>query len=283
MYELLKTICLSIILISLFCNQAKSSESQQMDIPQTPENQAYFAAVDKDPSKPHKMPKALAKMIFGTSHVPEPHSGVHIRPMSKMNISKQGLQAFQARQSAIKKTGYVKEYNTYALTLQNIQHAADEDYKESATDTTLHNTHLVRTFNELELAYKGQDIPLSLVKSSIGYSPAGMFMDNDKYKGWSAWGLFFVSQNDLTCTYDESNVEISGGSANVAKEIVSHNINGKITTIVTSGNNASGFIVDAQWFDKRFRNQLRCRIETYDKSLVDSVIAMAKDIDKKNV
>ena len=107
-------------------------------------------------------------------------------------------------------------------------------------------------------------------------------MDNDKYKGWSAWGLFFVSQNDLTCTYDESNVEISGGSANVAKEIVSHNINDKITTIVTSGNNASGFIVDVQWFDKRFRNQLRCRIETYDKSLVDSVIDMAKDIDKRN-
>ena len=257
-------------------------DAETVQLPSTPENDAYFAAVRKDPEHPPKMPPGIAKMIFGTSHVPLPHSGVHIRPMSTMNISKQGLQDFHSRQAAIKKTGYVKEYSTYALTLKNIQHAADEDYKASANDKSPESTHLVKAFNELTLAYKAQDIPASIVKTSIGYSPAGTFMTHDKYKGWNAWGMFFVSINDLTCTFDENNVELSGSSANIAKEIVTRDVNDKITTVVTSGDNASGFIVDVQWFDKRFREQLRCRLSTYDKSLVDSIIDMAKEIDRKN-
>lgn len=99
-------------------------------------------------------------------------------------------------------------------------------------------------------------------------------------RGWTGAVEFFRPQGfDGVCSYQETNIKLTGSSANFAKEIVSNDINNKITIIEVSGNSASGYGYNVEWWDDNFRHVLECANRMYSKSTTDAVVELAKQID----
>lgn len=234
-------------------------------------------ALCNQPSTAPKLTPEQEYEIFTKDGLPVPGSGVHIIPLAKMKSANFAQERTRINTLATK--GYIKEYNSNAIALLTIRDSAKKDIAENKDNTNPSSTHLHQKLEDLKVAYDFQAVPASIVQESIGFAAVGTFIPE---KGWTGGIQFFQPKgisSAAMCSYQQSNIQLTGGAANLAEELVVYKVNSKPTIIEISGNNASGYNYTVEWYDDHFRHILNCADKSYSKSTTDRVIELAKRID----
>ena len=139
--------------------------------------------------------------------------------------------------------------------------------------------HFKRILMFMQIAYDYKAVPSTVAEESLGFAANGAYLNE---KGWSGVVQFFkpkgLPSTDV-CSYRQSNLQLTGGAANLAKELVTYIVNNKPTIIEAAGNQASGYSYTVEWYDDNFRHVLECADKMYLKSTSDAVIELAKQID----
>ena len=215
--------------------------------------------------------------IFGKDNLPRPNTGVHIMPANKMHYTKQQITSIKTNASVLNNKGYIEKYNQNATNLLMFHQIANADYSQK-DNLGVHSTHLRHNLSDLKMAYDYQGVPASLAKEVIGFAPESTFIDH----GWTGAVEFFSPQGlDGLCSYHEVNIQLTGSSANFAKEIVGNQVNNKVTIIEVSGNNASGYGYNIEWWDDNFRHVLECASKNFKSDIKQQAIALAVNIDNR--
>jgi hypothetical protein len=241
---------------------------------------SYKKAVEWSKNNPGKAPTLNPiedYAIFGKEGLPRPGSGVHVMPLKQMHYDKSQVLKIQANVSALDNHGYIKTYNANAKNLLNFKQTAVNEY---ANNSILHeqSTHLRHKSSELKMAYDYKELPTELVNEVIGFAPECTFIKN----GWTGSVEFFTPKNiDGICAYHEVNIKLTGGSANLAKEIISRQVNNKITIVETSGNSISGYEYNIEWWDNNFRHVLECASKTFTPEIKNEAVKLAVNIDAR--
>ena len=216
--------------------------------------------------------------IFGKDNLPRPGTGVHILPANKMHYDKSQVMNIKTTAAILDNKGYIEKYNQSATNLLMFQQIANADYSKNYMLAGEQSTHLRHHFSDLKMAYNYQGVSDSLVKEVIGFAPESTFIE----QGWTGAVEFFIPQGwDGLCSYSEVNIGLTKGSANFAKELVSNQINDKVTLIDVSGNDASGYGYNIEWWDDNFRHVLRCASKNFKPEIKQQVIALAVNIDAR--
>jgi|GEM_PF-1436295 len=275
--KILKT--MPLILLSTMAIASESHELKQLGT-MDQGKASYKRAVEWARNNPGKAP-ALTPIedyaIFGKEGLPHPGSGVHVMPLNQMHYDKSQLMKIKGNVSALENHGYIKEYNVNAKNLLNFKQTAINEY---SSNTHLHeqSSHLRHKASELKMAYDYQELPAVLVNEVIGFAPECTFIKS----GWTGAVEFFTPKNiDGICSYHEVNIQLTGGSANLAKEIISRQVNNKITIVETSGNSISGYEYNIEWWDNNFRHVLECASKTFSPEIKDETLKLAVNIDKR--
>ena len=229
---------------------------------------------------PSDMPKLTPEQeyeIFTKDGLPLPGSGVHIIPLAKMQSV--NLTQERSRIKSLTGKGYVDEYNSNAVELLTIQEAIKQDLISTGSNINPTNTHIHMKFEDMQIAYDYKAVPSTVAEESLGFAANGAYLNE---KGWSGVVQFFkpkgLPSTDV-CSYRQSNLQLTGGAANLAKELVTYNVNNKPTIIEAAGNKASGYGYTVEWYDDNFRHVLECADKMYSKPTADAVIELAKQID----
>ena len=229
---------------------------------------------------PSDMPKLTPEQeyeIFTKDGLPLPGSGVHIIPLAKMQSV--NLTQERSRIKSLTVKGYVDEYNSNAVELLTIQEAIKQDLISTGSNINPTNTHIHIKFEDMQIAYDYKAVPSTVAEESLGFAANGAYLNE---KGWSGVVQFFkpkgLPSTDV-CSYRQSNLQLTGGAANLAKELVTYIVNNKPTIIEAAGNQASGYSYTVEWYDDNFRHVLECADKMYLKSTSDAVIELAKQID----
>lgn len=216
--------------------------------------------------------------IFGKNGLPKPGSGVHVMPASEMHYNNSQVSRIKSKTSVINSKGYIEKYNQNATTLLMYRQIANADYSKN-DQLGEHSTRLRHELSDLKMAYDYQGVPGSLVKEVVGFAPVSTYINQ---RGWTGAVEFFSPQNfDGLCSYNEINISLTGSSANFAEEIVSRQVNDKVTIVEVSGNTASGYGYNIEWWDSRFRHTLECASKNFSQEINQKVITLAKMIDSQ--
>ena len=89
----------------------------------------------------------------------------------------------------------------------------------------------------------------------------------------------FTKRGLGNCNYEENNLKLMRSSIRIPSDIVTHQINEKVTTIEVEGNKKDGFLYTVEWYDNNFSRKLECVTSDYSKALLAIVIDTAKQID----
>lgn len=218
--------------------------------------------------------------FFVKKGLPIPGSGVHIMPAREMYPEKKrSVLSIKSSVSDFKKRGYVAAQNKKATLLLSLPMMAKKDYAESNSDKLRpQSTHLRHKISDLKMAYDYRGVPESLIKKIIGFAPENTFISN----GWTgAVEFFYPKDMDTVCSYHETNIQITGTSANLAKEIVRKDVNNKITIIEVSGTDVSGYAYNVEWWDDNYRHVLECASKKFSPDTTKQTIALAINIDNR--
>lgn len=214
---------------------------------------------------------------FTSQGLPIPGSGVHVVPSSQMD--KSATSNIQKNSLSLSKKGYIERKSIHAENLLNIKRLSAKDLQDNLGNTNPHSTHMRATPEEVHTAYEYHGVPSELVAQVIGFSAGGSYIEE---RGWTGAAEFFEPRDieGATCLYAQSNLKLTGGAANLAREIVSYDVNNKVSVVSVIGNRDSAFEYDVEWFDDNFHHELHCAKKTYDKETIKKVIHIAKKIDK---
>ena len=216
--------------------------------------------------------------IFGKDGLPRPGTGVHVIPANKMHYDKSQVMSIKANASTLNNKGYIEKYNQNATNLLMFHQIANADYSKNYDLAGSQSTHLRHNLSELKMAYDYQGVPNALVKETIGFAPESAFTE----QGWTGAVQFFVPQGlDGICSYHEVNIGLTKSSANFAKELISNQVNDKITLIDVAGNEASGYNYNIEWWDDNFRHVLTCASKNFKPEIKQQAIALAVNIDNR--
>lgn len=248
------------------------------------EAQEYYQKLEewnKDhPGVPPPLSKKEEYEFFVKKGLPIPNSGVHVIPAREMYPEKRHLiSSIKTSSSDFKKKGYIAVQNKNATTLLSLHKIAQANYaKNDKTKLLPQSTHLRRKLSDLKMAYDYRSVPDSLTKKVIGFAPENTFLPN----GWTGAVEFFSPQTmNAICSYHETNIQLTGSSANLAKEIVSKDVNSKITIVEVSGTDVSGYAYNIEWWDENFRHVLECASKKFSPDITKQTIALAIDIDNR--
>lgn len=215
--------------------------------------------------------------------LPLPRSGIQIVPRSQLGMPdellKQGLAEIKQREEL----GYAKSDDPYIAELLAMKKTASHDIKLYANNQDAESTHLRKSVEDLKLAFKfpGTDAKGKLYYTPgmqvLGAAPQGSY---DKDNGWSGAVNFFAYRNIGVCSYDVMNVEASGTAAWLAAEDVTYEVNDKPTLISVDGSPGYGFLYKVEWFDEVNFHELQCATQTYSIEIKQSIISLAKQLDK---
>ena len=177
---------------------------------------------------PSDMPKLTPEQeyeIFTKDGLPLPGSGVHIIPLAKMQSV--NLTQERSRIKSLTVKGYVDEYNSNAVELLTIQEAIKQDLISTGSNINPTNTHIHIKFEDMQIAYDYKAVPSTVAEESLGFAANGAYLNE---KGWSGVVQFFkpkgLPSTDV-CSYRQSNLQLTGGAANLAKELVTYIVNNK--------------------------------------------------------
>ena len=229
------------------------------------------------PGTPPPLTEEEDYAIFGKDGLPRPGSGVKLIPANKMHYNSAEVKQIKALAKTLNDKGYIDKYNQHAMDLLMFRQAAEKDYAKN-TFQKEQGTHLRHNVSDLKIAYDYKEVPNVFTKEIFGFSPESVFMKN----GWAGVIEFFKpSSLNGICAYHEINIKLTGGAANFAKEIVTNEINNKITIIEVSGNEASGYEYNIEWWDENFRHILECAAKHFKPTTKSQIIQLSKNIDNK--
>ena len=245
--------------------------------------QAYYKILEEWNKDHPGMPPPLSKKeeyeFFVKKGLPIPNSGVHIMPAREMYPEKRHLiSSIKSSSSDLKKRGYITAQNKNAAMLLSFHKIAKADYVNNKTELKPQSTHLRRKLSDLKMAYDYRGVPDALTKEVIGFAPENTFIPN----GWTGAVEFFSPQKmNSICSYHETNIQLTGSSANLAKEIISKDVNGKITIVEVSGTDVTGYTYNIEWWDENYRHVLECASKKFSPDMTKQTIALAIDIDNR--
>jgi hypothetical protein len=227
---------------------------------------------EQHPGVPPKFTQEEEYMLFGKDGLPIPNSGVKVVQLNESLVIRNTIDEF-------KKNGYVKKYSQNAVALSTIEHSADEQFKSfSSYKDRPYDTRMRHNWDEMKIAYVYKPVPSDLIAKTIGFSPESTFIKN----GWTGVSQFFVPKgHSFVCAYREVSIPLTGTSAVLNQEIVSNEVNEKITTLSIEGDLPSGYLYELMWWDKEFRRQLQCSADVYSEPTKKSIIELARLIDQK--
>lgn len=215
--------------------------------------------------------------LFEKQGLPIPDSGVQIKSYKDFKYSDEQSKVVKINRLMIKSKGYIKVNNNNAKNLLEIEKIAHEELSRTKSIyLNPEDTHLRTSSYDLKMNYDYKGISGDYIDSVIGFAPESNFVQN----GWNGAVEFFKPKDfDSVCAYHQINIKKTGSSVIIPKEIVTHDINHKITTHLVEGNNDSGFLYQLEWWDNEYRNQLECANELYSEELLNKTLAIAKKID----
>ncbi len=215
--------------------------------------------------------------LFTKKGMPVPGSGANVVDTIgfKMNSAQSAaVNKFNADQEA---KGYHEAENKTAALLLAMPVTAEKEYNaRKSVAYTPHDTHLYEVKSNLPMNYDYKGVPTALATKVIGYAPESTFVSN----GWSGAVEFFVPSFGGVCAFREVNIGITKSSVYISKEIATHLVNKKITTMNAVGNKESGFVYEIEWWDKKFKRTLECASKEYTDAMRIKTLELAKKIDK---
>ena len=215
--------------------------------------------------------------FFTKKGVPVPGSGATVEDTKGFKMTS-SQSAYVNKFNLDQKTkGYHKEVNQKAKLLLAMPETAEKEYNaRKSIAFNPQDTHLYEVKSNMAMNYSYKGVPSALATKVIGYAPESTFVNN----GWSGAVEFFVPSFGGVCAFREVNIEITKSSAYIPKEIATHLVNKKITTMNAMGNKDSGFVYEVEWWDKKFKRTLECASKEYSAAISKQTLELAKDIDK---
>jgi ferrochelatase len=92
-------------------------------------------------------------------------------------------------------------------------------------------------------------------------------------------GSTTVSALDALFSTLETDLKQTKATIRIPADIVTHEVNHKISTSDVQGNSQDGFLYTVEWFDNQLSHKLECVTQTYSRETLSNVITMAKNID----
>lgn len=215
--------------------------------------------------------------FFTKKGVPVPGSGATVEDTKGFKMTS-SQSAYVNKFNLDQKTkGYHEEANKKAKLLLAMPETAEKEYNaRKSIAFNPQDTHLYEVKSNMAMNYSYKGVPATLATKVIGYAPESTFVNN----GWSGAVEFFVPSFGGVCAFREVNIEITKSSAYIPKEIATHLVNKKITTMNAVGNKDSGFVYEVEWWDKKFKRTLECASKDYSATISRKTLELAKDIDK---
>ncbi len=232
--------------------------------------------------------KLLAQM-----GLPLPGSGIKIVPRSMLGLTSEEIQQGDKEMVEFREKGYVnKDINRPRELLKINKSFVKKTLIRASAKTSDEYTGLSRHINQIKLAFKLPSLSenrnfsskrnLAAVPSDIqvlAAAPKGGF-HADK-GGWSGASQFFTYKGIGACSYAVMNVKASNTAALLAQEDVTYTINNKATILMpVEGCDRSGYLYYVKWYDNDNFHELECANMKYSQEINDSVIELAKHIDK---
>lgn len=182
------------------------------------------------------------------------------------------------RNKEMKEKGYYETENSYAHFLLNLKRNSNDEIREYSKTKDLYDTHLKKSSNDIQLAFKFKKLPID-EQNIIGYAPIGSYV---KYpEGWNGIKVFFEDKNLGVCAYEFTDLNLSHGGVQLAKEYTEYVVNKKPSSIIVQGNVGDGFTYSVVWYDSIKVNSLDCATIKYSKDITANVIKLATKIDER--
>lgn len=181
------------------------------------------------------------------------------------------------------KKGYVSESEPRAKELLDFKNSASFQFKKYVNEFSPISTHLRSSMSDLKMAYTFVGVPNTEVSENIGFAPYGAYKQTkygDASNGWDGAIQFFVKDKIGTCEFKEHNLKLAHGGVELIQELISDDIGGKPTVILTKGTNETGFLYQVSWYDNTFSRELSCASEKFNITTKDAVLELAKAIEQ---
>lgn len=169
----------------------------------------------------------------------------------------------------MKTKGYIEKNLAYPKKMLGMRSKVKFSASKDKEDTELR-----KNVNEIRLAFNYAP----KTNNPIGFAPI-MLWTND---GWTGIKEFFDAKDIGICSISTVNMKLTHQSVRIPAEIVKHDINNKVTTILIEGSNNTGFNYRIEWYDSIYSKELECANMTYDKEITNKMITLAKELDKKS-
>lgn len=201
---------------------------------------------------------------------------------SKDEFYNSEVQNFLAMHDEQLKNGYVKQDEPRAKELLDFPKTAKYQYQKYQNELSQGSTHLRHMIDELKMAYTFVGVPVSDMDVNIGVAPYGAYKQvkyGDENDGWDGAVQFFVKRGIGVCEFKEHNIKLAHGGVELIQELVSDEIFGKPTVLLTKGNNDTGFLYQVSWYNNIFARELSCASPDFSGSIKNDVIELAKRIE----
>lgn len=204
-----------------------------------------------------------------------PDQGVQVVPSHSIALPKDLKMQVMTDKSSFLKQGYVEKSNPRILELRDIDHTAIYEKKKHQNNTNPMSTHLRDTASEIKLAYDFHEVPLEDANSIIGFAPVGTYVKN----GWTGIVELFTKQGLGNCNYEENNLKLMHATIRIPSDIVTHEVNDKVTTSDVQGNERDGFLYTVEWYSEGLSHKLECVSKAYSQLTLSTVIDVSRRID----
>ena len=193
------------------------------------------------------------------------------------------IQRYLAMHKEQEINGFLKEPEPRAKELLDFNNASKYQFKKYINELSNNSTHIRHTIPELKMAYTFIGVPESEMDKNIGVAPYGGYKQvkyGDDADGWDGAVQFFVKNDIGTCEFREHNIKLAHGGVELVQELVSDDVFGKPTVILTKGNQDTGYLYQVSWYDNTFSRELSCAALSFDFSIKNKVITLARTIDE---
>jgi hypothetical protein len=261
---------------------ANTMTSQPYDPkPMVEGNRRVDEIIEWHKSHPGEMPPLTEQEkehFFTSKGIPVPGSGAKIVNSTQgFGMTKNQASVVASFNSAQRTKGYFEANNKRAKFLFSMPEMAEKEFNErQGAAFNAHDTHLYESKTNLVMDYGYRGVPENLSKKVIGFAPESTFANG----GWRGAVEFFTPLFDSVCAYHEINIGLTQSSASIPKEVVTHTVNNKLTTMNVIGSKESGFVYEVEWWDKTYRRTLECASKAYTEEMRAQVIELARQIDK---
>ena len=219
--------------------------------------------------------EASRQSYLNSQGITLPDHNVQVVPRNSISLPAELKKQVMADKRAMLKQGYVEKSNPRLLELRDIDHTAVYEKKKYQNNTNPLSTHLRDTASEIKIAYDFHEVPAEDANSIIGFAPVGTYVNN----GWTGMVELFTKKGLGNCNYEENNLKLMHTTIRIPSDIVTHEVNDKVTTSDVQGNKKDGFLYTVEWYDEGFSRKLECVASSYSPSTLSTVVDLARRID----